>query len=197
MPAVRVALGVEIGKAIQLGISVRVVLVHHVNLQFAEAAPELDLTIRRQILPVEQQHLILEKRAIDGVEQRNVHAACEVDIENLGAERGRQPADAERPGDVCTSLRFDCGHDGSPRKNKPKKRRAPFVRYSPLAYCACGGSWPPHAVKRQADRLCFEIGSSRIRLPVAAKMALVSAGMNGGTPGSPTPPGGKFPAVTM
>ena len=36
---------------------------------------------------------------------------------------------------------------------------------------------------------CLDIGSSRWRLPVAAKTALVSAGMHGGTPGSPTPPG--------
>jgi hypothetical protein len=34
------------------------------------------------------------------------------------------------------------------------------------------------------------IGSRRIRLPVAAKMALQSAGANGGTPTSPIPPGG-------
>src|SRR5438128_1315814 len=34
------------------------------------------------------------------------------------------------------------------------------------------------------------IGSERIRLPVAAKIALHSAGAMGGTPGSPTPPNG-------
>ncbi len=33
-------------------------------------------------------------------------------------------------------------------------------------------------------------GSDRMRLPVAAKIALHSAGANGGSPGSPTPPGG-------
>src|SRR5579863_38002 len=33
-------------------------------------------------------------------------------------------------------------------------------------------------------------GSSRTRLPVAAKIALHRAGTNGGTPGSPTPAGG-------
>src|SRR5438034_3048187 len=32
------------------------------------------------------------------------------------------------------------------------------------------------------------IGSFRMRLPVAAKMALVTAGASGGTPGSPIPP---------
>ena len=37
---------------------------------------------------------------------------------------------------------------------------------------------------------CFLIGSSRIRLPVAAKIALQMAGDMGGTPGSPTPAGG-------
>jgi hypothetical protein len=34
------------------------------------------------------------------------------------------------------------------------------------------------------------IGSERIRLPVAAKIALHSAGAMGGKPGSPTPPNG-------
>jgi hypothetical protein len=37
---------------------------------------------------------------------------------------------------------------------------------------------------------CFRIGSSRIRFPVAAKIALQIAGAIGGTPGSPTPVGG-------
>ncbi|MGF6311618.1 hypothetical protein ABIB82_005719 [Bradyrhizobium sp. i1.8.4] len=37
---------------------------------------------------------------------------------------------------------------------------------------------------------CLPIGSARMRLPVAAKIALISAGANGGTPGSPTPLGG-------
>lgn len=40
--------------------------------------------------------------------------------------------------------------------------------------------------------LFLDSGSSRTRLPVAAKMALQSAGTNGGTPGSPTPPGGAL-----
>ncbi|MBR0939443.1 hypothetical protein JQ586_39660 [Bradyrhizobium jicamae] len=38
---------------------------------------------------------------------------------------------------------------------------------------------------------CVPIGWVQIRLPVAAKIALVSAGANGGTPGSP-PPLGAF-----
>src|SRR6266852_914554 len=39
-------------------------------------------------------------------------------------------------------------------------------------------------------KLLLESGSSRMRLPVATKIALHSAGTNGGTPGSPTPAGG-------
>ncbi len=35
---------------------------------------------------------------------------------------------------------------------------------------------------------CSRIGRRRMRLPVAAKIALQSAGAIGGTPGSPTPP---------
>lgn len=38
---------------------------------------------------------------------------------------------------------------------------------------------------------CFDSGSDRIRFPVAAKMALQSAGTAGGKAGSPRPVGGK------
>jgi uncharacterized protein len=45
-----------------------------------------------------------------------------------------------------------------------------------------------------ADQLAFSCpgstGSTRMRFPVAAKIALQIAGAIGGTPGSPTPPGG-------
>src|SRR5690349_9524135 len=40
--------------------------------------------------------------------------------------------------------------------------------------------------------LVLDSGSSRTRVPVAAKIALVSAGTNGGTPGSPIPAGGAL-----
>jgi hypothetical protein len=40
------------------------------------------------------------------------------------------------------------------------------------------------------------MGKDRIRLPVAAKIALQTAGATGGTPGSPTPPkGSSMPAI--
>ena len=38
-------------------------------------------------------------------------------------------------------------------------------------------------------------GSARMRLPFAAKIALQIAGAIGGTPGSPTPPGGALLAA--
>src|SRR2546422_597607 len=42
-----------------------------------------------------------------------------------------------------------------------------------------------------ARRSAGPIGSFRIRVPVAAKIALATAGAIGGVPGSPTPPGGS------
>jgi hypothetical protein len=61
-------------------------------------------------------------------------------------------------------------------------RRRDAARLQPRLHHA---SWSP-------------IGSLRMRLPVAAKMALHSAGANGGTPGSPTPLGGTLmPCSTM
>lgn len=44
--------------------------------------------------------------------------------------------------------------------------------------------------RTQAKSTAVSIGSSVIRLPVAAAMALVSAGAEGGLPGSPTPEDG-------
>ena len=56
----------------------------------------------------------------------------------------------------------------------------------------CRLMFPPHASN------CLPIGSARMRFPVAAKIAFISAGANGGTPGSPTPLGGvSGPGGTM
>jgi hypothetical protein len=43
--------------------------------------------------------------------------------------------------------------------------------------------FPPHTAS------LMRIGSLRMRLPLAAKMAFATAGAAGGTPGSPTPVG--------
>src|SRR6266852_1610187 len=54
-----------------------------------------------------------------------------------------------------------------------------------LEKTAKGISQPEYAP--QTKSTCLFSGSSRIRLPVAAKMALASAGAAGGTVGSPMP----------
>src|SRR5438445_13826859 len=46
-----------------------------------------------------------------------------------------------------------------------------------------------HDVSPHAERSCFSSGSLRMRLPVAAKTALASAGAVTAVPGSPIPPG--------
>src|SRR6266853_6965207 len=55
---------------------------------------------------------------------------------------------------------------------------------------ASGPTWFVVRLTRYAVAFPADSGSSRIRFPVAAKMALQTAGANGGTPGSPTPAGG-------
>src|SRR6266404_7329105 len=57
-------------------------------------------------------------------------------------------------------------------------RKRPRLRFA---------AWDPLVVQTS---LCFPTGRSRMRVPVAAKIALQNAAMNGGTPGSPTPAGG-------
>ena len=61
------------------------------------------------------------------------------------------------------------------------------------------GSDSPQAFGTSAHQLLSwsPIGSRRIRLPVAAKIALHSAGAIGGTPGSPTPPSGEPKSAAM
>src|SRR5713226_4169014 len=54
---------------------------------------------------------------------------------------------------------------------------------------ASGPTWFVVRLTRYAVAFPADSGSSRIRFPVAAKMALQTAGANGGTPGSPTPAG--------
>ena len=56
--------------------------------------------------------------------------------------------------------------ESEPPTGRPQPRRRPVSAYA--------FNWSP-------------TGRSRMRLPVALKMALVSAGSTGGTPGSPTP----------
>src|SRR5688572_27433288 len=51
---------------------------------------------------------------------------------------------------------------------------------------------PSRKMRYDQDRSCFDIGNVRTRFPVAAKIAPVSAGIAGGSAGSPRPVGAKF-----
>ena len=65
-------------------------------------------------------------------------------------------------------------------KDTKETQRKSFLKSFVVLRVLCG----------YAFRSALETGSSRMRLPVAAKIALHKAGANGGTPGSPTPAGG-------
>ncbi len=84
----------------------------------------------------------------------------------------------------------------------PTAKRRPWRSRHLLEGC-CGrheseGGIAPAFAQRSCYASWSPIGSWRMRLPVAAKMALHSAGANGGTPGSPTPLGGtSMPCCTM
>ena len=69
-------------------------------------------------------------------------------------------------------------------KQRGRERRDQRLRAPPFGCLASGG---PSAQARFSS--LRSIGSFLIRLPVAAKIALVTAGATVGTPGSPRPPG--------
>ena len=95
--AARPAALVEVGQAVELRETVGVVLVHDVDLHFAEAPGEGDLAGRRQVQRREDEHLVAQKGLVQAAEKGRVEVACEVDAGDLGAQLGRQRADGERP----------------------------------------------------------------------------------------------------
>ncbi len=105
--------------------------------------------------------------------------ACTRDIANAVASRGAEFHD---------SGLFDLYRGAS-----VNKRWLPAGRLPTFSCCYLSQSHHPTIERQLQDlvaKLVFESGNSRTRFPVAAKIALQSAGMNGGTPGSPTPAGG-------
>ena len=86
------------------------VLVHHVDLDFAEAARELDLPRRRELLRREQQHLVREERVVDRAKRGVVDAALEVDAStsapSLGVSEDRSNGHA--PAGVSRSIEAAC-----------------------------------------------------------------------------------------
>jgi quinol monooxygenase YgiN len=94
MPAVRLAVRVEVGEPVELREAVRVVLVHHVDLDLAEAARETRPGSLASPAGVEQQHLVREERRVDCAKRCVVDAGVEVDAEDLGAEVRREASRA-------------------------------------------------------------------------------------------------------
>lgn len=81
-----------------------------------------------------------------------------------------------------------CG-DAKSRTGSPDISRNLARRSSGLLPTLSGERRPSWSLSGAAVQLSFSpIGRLRTRLPVAAKMAFASAGVNGGNPGSPTPP---------
>ena len=95
MAAVGIALLVEIGETIEFRVTVRVILVHDVDLHFAEPACKSHLTARGEILGAEQQHLVVEESPIDRVEQGIVYLAAQIDTDQFRPESRRQAAHFE------------------------------------------------------------------------------------------------------
>ncbi len=56
------------------------VLVHDVDLHFAEAAGEGHLARRRHVLRRKQQHLVAQERLVDRVEELVAHVVGELDV---------------------------------------------------------------------------------------------------------------------
>ena len=75
----------------------------------------------------------------------------------------------------------------SPARRVCQRRASSRVVRRPDASRATASRGAPHDQLRS----CFDNGSDRIRLPVAAKIALQSAGTTGGSAGSPMPVGGN------
>lgn len=116
----------------------------------------------------------LRKRDFRSVYRRGV-GSCQTPVSGVHASY----AGAAAP---STSLRTSSRpHGRAEPGNSPKFGEL----RSPARTRASGPTW--FVTARYA---LFESGSSRIRFPVAAKIALQAAGANGGTPGSPTPAGG-------
>ena len=88
----RLAVFVEVREPVELRVAVGVILVHHVDLHFAEAPGKGDLARRRQILRREQQHLVAQEGLVDGAKNAVIHLGGEVDTGDFRTEVARERA---------------------------------------------------------------------------------------------------------
>ncbi|GAB3402944.1 hypothetical protein GCM10027318_11590 [Massilia agilis] len=71
-------------------------LAQHMDLQWAEAAAEGDLLLRRDVLVAEHQHMVVEVGTVDAREFFVGERRVQVQAEHLGAERRIEAADRDR-----------------------------------------------------------------------------------------------------
>ncbi|MDH3770173.1 MAG: hypothetical protein OET79_04175, partial [Nitrospirota bacterium] len=81
---------VQIGEIVDLGMAGGVILVHHMHLNRAETAGEHHLIAGLQILPTEQQELVLQERLVNPIEERVLHRRRQIDVDHLDPERRAQ-----------------------------------------------------------------------------------------------------------
>ena len=96
MAAARLAVLVEVREPVELRVAVGVVLVHHVDLHFAEAPGEGDLPPRRQVLRREQQHLVAQERLVQAAKHLVVQLVRQLDAGDLGAEIGASAGEPKK-----------------------------------------------------------------------------------------------------
>src|SRR5207302_10072980 len=66
------------------------------DLQFAEAAAEIDLLLGAQLLVVKEDHQVVEQRRADLADRRVRQSLGEIDSRYFGAERAGYPIDPDR-----------------------------------------------------------------------------------------------------
>src|ERR1700694_5533667 len=120
---------------------------------------------------------------------------CRDDIWRLMSTRPRVKCLTSTGSHAGCILDGRCCKGGRPLHFKaqvPRARPCNAPQLSPLHFCVRHPLLFEELERPDPSQVssCLPIGSSRMRFPVAAQMALIKAGANGGTPGSPTPLGG-------
>lgn len=100
------------------------------------------------------------------------------------------PSDVAADGDHPPTRAFDKGHGLLVAFVRKPDHGDACSRRMVVSDCHCRLPFFYVPIPQVLLSMVASTGSVRMRLPVAAKIALVSAGTIGGTPGSPTPPKG-------
>ena len=116
MTPIRLAALVEVRKAKQFRVPIRVVHRHDVDLYFAELAGERDLCRRRQLVRREEEHLIAKESLADPAEDFRRDAFREVDSGDFASKIRRQRTYRERQ--VGRAIRLP-GFQGLPFAKSP------------------------------------------------------------------------------